>query len=175
MNTQSPPDYQAQAPHQGQLPQNLTPRQAKALAKAGRPWYAKKRFWLLGVIGVLAIVAVASNSGRTSGTGAHTQGGVSTLSSNAKYPPQADVTLTGCAAGTIMPDVKVTITNHSPERSNYLVSLNLLDASGTKIGEGTAASNNVEPAQTAIEDVLATANGTLATCNITEVNRFASK
>lgn len=40
---------------------------AKAYAKATRPWYQKKRFWLLGLVLVVIIAAVASGGGGDSG------------------------------------------------------------------------------------------------------------
>ena len=41
---------------------------AKARAKALRPWYRKKRFWLLGLVVLIVIISVASNSGKKSAT-----------------------------------------------------------------------------------------------------------
>lgn len=40
----------------------------KAKAKAMRPWFKKKRFILLGVIGLLVVVTVAQNGGGDSGS-----------------------------------------------------------------------------------------------------------
>lgn len=158
-------------------PPPLTHRQLKAMAKASRPWHSKKRYWVLGVV-VLAIVgfSVGSNSAKTPAP-ATSGGGVKTLSNNGSNPPQADVALTSCTMGEYsLPSVKIQITNHSTGRSNYIVSVNLLDASGAKIGEGAALSNNVEAGQVANDDVAATiSGGTLARCVVTEVNRFASR
>ena len=48
-------------------PQFSSPREAKAHAradkayrKATRPWYKKKRFWLLGIVALFAVIAIAS-------------------------------------------------------------------------------------------------------------------
>ena len=41
---------------------------AKAKAKALRPWFKKKRFWLLGVIGVIVIVSVTQQGETTTTT-----------------------------------------------------------------------------------------------------------
>jgi hypothetical protein len=41
---------------------------AKAKAKALRPWYKKKRFWLLGVIAVIVIISVSSQDSSTTTT-----------------------------------------------------------------------------------------------------------
>lgn len=48
---------------------DLNHKQLKALAKAARPWYAKKRFWLLGIIAVFIIAGIASSSGKSGTTG----------------------------------------------------------------------------------------------------------
>lgn len=158
-------------------PENLNRKQLKALAKASRPWYLKKRFWALGAFGIIIVAAAAGSGGSGSGTTDTKQnGGVSSLSNNGENPPQADVAMSKCTNGEYgLADVEVTITNHSSKRSNYTVSLNLLDSSGVKVGEGTAISNNIEAGQSAVESVLASSSGkTFATCQVTEVNRFAS-
>lgn len=36
----------------------------KAYAKATRPWYRKKRFWLLGLLAVLVVAAIATSGGQ---------------------------------------------------------------------------------------------------------------
>lgn len=36
----------------------------KAYAKATRPWYRKKRFWLLGLLAVLVVAALATSGGQ---------------------------------------------------------------------------------------------------------------
>ena len=44
-------------------PQNLDHKQLKAMAKASRPWYLKKRFWLLGVVGLIVIGSMMGGGG----------------------------------------------------------------------------------------------------------------
>jgi hypothetical protein len=146
-----------------------------ALAKASRPWYAEKRFWALGLVAFF-VTMTALGASKTPASSENV-GGVRTLSVNGANPPQADVTLTSCSIGEYgLPSVKILITNRSSGRSNYIVSVNLLDAAGTKIGEGFASSNNVEAGQSAVDDVAAMVSaGTLARCVVTEVNRFASR
>ena len=47
-----------------QIDERTLPRkELKALANARRPWYLKKRYWLLGLVGILVIAAVAGASG----------------------------------------------------------------------------------------------------------------
>lgn len=44
--------------------QDLSRKELKALAKARRPWFMKKRFWALGLVGVIAVgSAIGSGSG----------------------------------------------------------------------------------------------------------------
>ena len=152
----------------------LNHKQLKALAKASRPWYRKKRFVVIGFVGLIVIIMMATNSS-SSNTGSTQNGGVSTASNNGTHPPQADVALTKCSTDEIgLADVEATITNHSSGRSNYLIQVNILDASGNKIGEANGASNNIEAGQSSSEKLVGTANGTVASCKVTEVNRFAS-
>jgi hypothetical protein len=157
-------------------PQNLNRKQLKALAKASRPWYAKKRFWVLGgVVGIIVIASANSQSGN-SGTSKEQNGGVSTLSNNSSSPPQADVAIESCTVDAIgFPKAKLRITNHSSGRSDYMIQVNFLDGTGTKVAEGAAISNNIDAGQSAIETAggLTEVKGAL-TCKVTDVNRFAS-
>lgn len=154
----------------------LDHKQLKALAKASRPWYAKKRTWALGVVGLIVVAAAAGSGGSKGTTKTKSNGGVSTLSNNGSNPPQADVAVESCTIDAIgYPKAGLRITNHSSGRSNYMISINFLDAAGTKVAEGAAISNNVDPGQSAIETAggLASVKGAL-TCKVTDVNRFAS-
>jgi hypothetical protein len=149
---------------------------AKARAKALRPWYKKKRVLFPLVILVIGVIAAAGGGGGDDkgDTRVAVPAGVESLSSNTKNPPQNDVAVTQCAAGRFGPDVKVRITNNTSKRSNYMVSLNLETADGTKVGEGSAMSNNIDPGQVAEEDVFATSSGEFAKCTVKNVERFAS-
>jgi hypothetical protein len=173
MDTLTPPTSDWRAPAQS----DLNHKQLKALAKASRPWYAKKRTWFLGFVGLVIIVAAGSSASSGGGTSTKTNGGVSSLSGNGKNPPQADVTLDKCGAAQYIdyPQATVRITNHSSERSNYMVSVNFLDASGTVIGSGTALASNVEPGQSAVDTAGGIgAHGAPAQCKVVNVDRFAS-
>jgi hypothetical protein len=44
---------------------------AKAKAKALRPWYLKKRFWFLGIIGLIVVVSIASSGGDSTNSDAN--------------------------------------------------------------------------------------------------------
>ncbi|MEW6472169.1 MAG: FxLYD domain-containing protein [Actinomycetota bacterium] len=150
----------------------------------------KKRNIIFAVVGGLFIIGLASGGGSSGSgnsdndppsTGAKTGSGAGGVESNQaprSSPAAADFELTKCSSseafGTVLPDVEVTITNHSSKRSNYSASVNLLDSSGNKVGEGFLASNNVEPGQSATESVAATASRDFSTCRIVSVNRYAS-
>lgn len=144
----------------------------KARQKALRPWYKKKRTWVLGIVGLFVVIAIASS---TSDEKTPVRSGDAASSSgNTNNPPAGDVTMATCEQGQFGPTVRVTITNRSSKRSNYLVSANLEDAAGNKVGEANGASNNVEPGQTATADLLASANGGFTRCVVKNVERFAS-
>jgi len=79
--------------------QNLSHKELKALAKARRPWYLKKRFWLLGVAGLIVIFMVANSGGNKDGDNSNAAPGsvtqdskaTATTGSNAKlFPGRVD-------------------------------------------------------------------------------------
>jgi hypothetical protein len=151
----------------------------KARQKAMRPWYRKKRFWLLAVVAVIIIAAVAGGGAddtkvSSDGADAKKASGVQTASANTKNPPTADVEVSKCEKGQFGPEVQVKIVNHSSKRSNYLISANLVDANGAKVGEANGASNNIDPGQSSTDDLFGTATGEFTKCQITNVERFAS-
>ena len=43
--------------------QHLSHKELKAMAKASRPWYLKKRFWLLGVVGLIVVGTMMGGGG----------------------------------------------------------------------------------------------------------------
>lgn len=98
-------------------------------------------------------------------------------STSGKNPPEADVKVVSCAKDEFgdWPEAKLEITNHSSKASDYMVTVEFLDADGTRKGEGTGLVSNLSPGQTA-ED---TAGGTAevpgkVTCRIVKVSRTAS-
>ena len=171
--TPQPPksDWRAQAPE-------LNHKQLKALAKASRPWYAKKRTWLLGFVGLIVAASAlsAAGGGSTSGTSTKSNGGVSTLSGNDEHPPQADAELTACGTAEHLgyPRATVRVTNHSTKRSNYMVSVKFVDSTNTIVGTGMALMSDVDPGQAATDTAAAVGAKGQATCQITGVERYAS-
>lgn len=153
---------------------------ASARAKALRPWYKKKRFLLPLAAVVIVVVASLAGGGSdeskpsVSGSGTNADSPKSDLSANTENPPAADVKITSCAKGDFGPEVKVRVTNHSSKESDYIITIGFEDASGTKVGDGIATVDNVNPDQSAVTDVLATASGDWSKCKVEEVERFAS-
>jgi hypothetical protein len=165
---------------------------AKARAKAMRPWYRKKRWWTLGLIGLIVLIVIiaaaaggsknsnttASGGGSTGTSSGSTTTGVSTLSQNTQFPPPADVTVTDCPAPDAIGGVHVAgvILNHSPKTSNYIVQGTLVDSAGTHVGDWSAFENNVGPGQKAnfSTDGIAQNPSGAVTCKVSSVDRTAS-
>ncbi|MFF8609616.1 FxLYD domain-containing protein [Streptomyces sp. NPDC015346] len=91
--------------------------------------------------------------------------------------PRGDVRITACEvdSATNWPSAELTITNRSSKASNYVVQVEFVDASNTRLSEATAATNNVAPGQQSE----VTAQGldqitSKITCRITDVTRYAS-
>ncbi|MEW5659289.1 FxLYD domain-containing protein [Streptomyces cinereoruber] len=91
--------------------------------------------------------------------------------------PRGDVRITACEVDEANQWARadLTITNRSGKASNYVVQVEFVDASGTRLGEALAAANKVAPGQ----KVETAAQGldritTDVTCRITDVTRLAS-
>ncbi|WP_420169026.1 FxLYD domain-containing protein [Streptomyces violaceoruber] len=97
----------------------------------------------------------------------------------AKEPsgPDGDAKITGCEVNgtTGWPKADVLITNRSSKTSNYIVSVEFVDASGKRLGEAFAASNNVAARQEVEADAqsLDKVDGKVS-CKVTKVTRYAS-
>jgi hypothetical protein len=150
---------------------------AKARAKAMRPWYKKKRFILpLALVVLIGISIAAGGGGGDDKDNDASSSGSKSVQSSGSAKAADDVTIDACAKddlGYMYADI--TILNHSSKTSNYLGTVNFLDAEGTKIAEGGIASNNIEPDQKAIEKAvtLEEAPGEF-TCKVASVTRYAS-
>ncbi|MFF7879133.1 FxLYD domain-containing protein [Streptomyces californicus] len=97
----------------------------------------------------------------------------------AKEPsgPEGDVKVTGCEVEPTMqwPSASLDVTNRSSKPSNYIISVEFVDADGTRVGEGTAALNNLAPGQVSKEKAqgLTQVSGKVE-CRVTKVTRYAS-
>jgi hypothetical protein len=88
---------------------------------------------------------------------------------------EADVKITSCevSGATTWPAAELEIVNHSSSKANYIVSIEFVDAAGTRLGEGMAATNNLAPDQKALEKAqgLSKTNGKI-TCKVSKVTRY---
>ena len=162
-----------------------TAKAAKAEAKALRPWYKKKRWWLVGVI-VIGIAASAAGSGSStdstsssSKASGSSQSSSDTISSGVgSKDATADVTGLSCGS----PDAldfsypSVTITNNSSKTSNYWITIVYESSDGsTKYGDSTIIVNDLASGQKMNEKGLPVSDvPSGAICKITEVQRTAS-
>ena len=165
---------------------------AKASAKALRPFYKKKRYWALAIIGVIAISsAVSSGSSTEVAVDDTTDSTVSSHTDDNSSSTQ-DTISTGLgskdAAGDIVnlecgsPDAldfsypKVTIKNNSSKASDYFVTVVFESADGlTRYEDSMIVVNSLQPGQSTTETGLPVSDiPTGAICKVTEVQRTAS-
>ena len=169
-NATNPP---AMTPHEAKA----QAKAAKAYAKAQRPFYKKKRYYLLALVAVGIIGTVASGSSNSDKTKPSSNAGTKTLSNNGSHPPQADVTLTGCSADSLgYLQALVKVTNNSSGRSNYLIDVAFESKDGaTQLDTTSAMVNNLNSGQSSNQTAgsLTKAAGSF-TCKVTDVNRIAS-
>jgi hypothetical protein len=89
----------------------------------------------------------------------------------------ADVAISDCTVDETLhwPAAEVKITNHTSKSSNYMVQVEFVDETGTRIGQGVAATNNLAPGQSALEKAqgAATAKGKIS-CKVSDVTRYAA-
>lgn len=90
-----------------------------------------------------------------------------------------DVEIAACNVDDTLhwPSADVTITNHTSKSSNYLVNVEFVDASGTRIGEGVAATSNLAAGQAAKTKAQGAvdAKGQKVSCKVTSVTRYAAQ
>lgn len=138
---------------------------------------------LLGVFVVLVAIGAALGGGNTDDQRPSQAGGnepatvpPSTVGRGyAAHDASADAKITSCQDGGYgFVQGKVSITNHSPGRSDYYIQVVFLDKAGTNIGDGVATALAIDGNQRAVTDLVGTLSGKLATCKITVVQRTAS-
>jgi hypothetical protein len=153
---------------------------AKAEAKALRPFYKKKRWWLVGGVAVIVVASVAgagsSEQTSNSGSNSETSGGVS--SGLGSKDASADVIDLDCGQpdiiGAIYP--KVTIKNNSSKASTYFITVVYESADGaTRYDSTIVSSMGLGPGQTTVEEGIVMGDiPSGAICKVTEVQRTAS-
>ncbi|MEU8528767.1 hypothetical protein AB0C77_24750 [Streptomyces sp. NPDC048629] len=91
--------------------------------------------------------------------------------------PAADVEITACEVDgdTRWPHADLTVTNRSSKTSDYVISIEFVTASGTRVAEANASVDNLAPDQASQDRAqsLTQVEGPVS-CNITDVARFAS-
>ncbi|AXE76053.1 FxLYD domain-containing protein [Streptomyces atratus] len=147
---------------------------------------------LLGGCGVLLAAVTSSSTIESSATGESPADEAPKKSAPAKSAPaekpaekekkapagpEADVKLSACEVNdmTHWPSAMVKIENGSKDTSNYIISVEFLDKSGTRVGDALAASNNVAAGQRVETKAqsLDKVSGEV-TCKVTKVTRYAS-
>ncbi|MFF4093349.1 FxLYD domain-containing protein [Streptomyces sp. NPDC001834] len=96
---------------------------------------------------------------------------------DAKADAAADVKLSTCEVNdlTKWPSVDVEIVNHSDVKSNYIVTVEFVDKSGTRVAEGMAAANNLAPGQKSTQKAQGLGDSPADTkCKVTDVTRYPS-
>ncbi|NYI08264.1 FxLYD domain-containing protein [Allostreptomyces psammosilenae] len=101
-----------------------------------------------------------------------------TSSDNEDNPPTEDVTVDACEVDPDLswPVATLTVTNNSSETSNYMIDVEFVDASGTRVDEGFAATNDLAAGQTAqVEAQGLTEVPQDVECKVLRVERYASE
>ena len=148
-------DIPAPPPPPSQLRPPVTPQEARAQAKAAkahakamRPWYRKKRWWILGLVAVIIVASVAGSSGGDKAPTVTVAGVDKGIGSR---DASADVQVVSLGAKDILGHrtAELSITNNSSKRSNYIIELTLESPDGkTQYDSTIATASNVEPGQT---------------------------
>jgi hypothetical protein len=93
-------------------------------------------------------------------------------------PAKGDIKIVGCFVDNVLnlPSASVLITNHSGKSSNYMVRVEFLDASRTRVAEGIASKNNLDAGKSSVQ----LAHGGLKTvtepitCRVFDVTRHVA-
>ncbi|WP_327169532.1 FxLYD domain-containing protein [Streptomyces subrutilus] len=182
--SQQPPYGQTPPPGYGYPPPPPAPKKSSAGKIIG--------FGCLGVVGLVVLLGVVGamlgTDGKDKTATPPAPGASAAPSAPAKAPAsepaapapkgaEADVKITSCEvdSATNWAKANLTITNGSSKKSNYLINVEFVNASGTRVGEAIAATNNLAPGQAAQQ----TAQGLdqikdKVTCKVTSVTRYAS-
>lgn len=182
----------SQQPPYGQPPQpGWGPPPAPKKSSAGKII----GFGCLGIVGLVVVLGVAgtllgnntsdkspkspvtASSAGSTAPSAPAKARTSTAAAPEPKGAEADVKITACEvdSATNWAKAELTITNHSSKTSNYLVSVEFVNASGTRLGEAFAATNNLAAGQAAEQTAqgLDQITGKI-TCKLTKVTRYAS-
>lgn len=135
---------------------------------------------VVGIVIVMILAVAVGKAVKTTATSTTAPAASHALPSAASTPAPgaaADIQITGCTVDEIgLAHAALTITNHSSKKSNYTVQVDFVDGSGARIGQGFAATNDLDPnaiAKTEAGD-LAQVKDAKITCKVSQVNRYAS-
>lgn len=141
---------------------------------------------VLAVIGGMVGLAFSGSSSKGEASGSSSVAASPSAPAEGKAPAKeepapkekgadADVTIKACTVEptTTWPAADVEIVNHSGSKANYIVMVEFVDGSGTRLGEGAAAANNVAAGQRVKEKAqgLAETSGKIR-CKVTKVTRY---
>ena len=157
---------------------------AKAKAKALRPWFKKKRFWLLGVIGIIIAIQIATGSESTTTTSSDPEEAVAenptedTIGTGlGSKDATGDIDSIDCGKvdiiGARYPSVKVT--NRSEKTSTYFITVDFESSDGsTKYEETIIMITSLNPGQSMTEEGIVLGDiPDGAVCKISEIQRTA--
>jgi len=156
---------------------------AKAKAKAMRPWFKKKRFWALGLVGAVIVISVAGGSGSTPSGSSNSSESNSTSDTIGQGLGSSDASgdIVSIDCGT--PDAlgyrypKVTVKNNSSKPSTYFITIVAESADGATRYDSTMLSiDALNPDQTMTQDGLPFTKDIPegAICKVSEIQRTAS-
>jgi len=162
---------------------------AKAKAKALRPWYKKKRFISLIVIGVIVVLVISNSQSSDVPSASNDEASAPATEDEASQDTvgtglgskdaSGDIDDFDCgepdAIGMIYPSVK--ITNRSEKRSNYFVTITYESSDGsTKYDESIIMVMSLNPGQSMTEEGIVTNEiPSGAICKVTEVQRTSDE
>lgn len=144
-----------------------------------------KGVWIaLGAALVLLIIIIAiaagSSSDKNSTTkitspGAPSTGGGARSIDNSSHAAAKDIDgITDCGADEFSAHAAGTLTNHSSDRSNYIIQVAFIRPDGSQAGTGAAFANDVDAGQKADWKAVGGSVTGQFTCKVTTVTRFAS-
>ncbi|WP_030271621.1 hypothetical protein [Streptomyces sp. NRRL B-24484] len=88
-----------------------------------------------------------------------------------------DVEITSCSVDPTLhrPSAELSVTNHDTRASTYLVRVEFVDATGTRIGEGTVTASGLAPDRPTVLKAQGTTTATGRTsCRLVEVTHYAT-
>jgi hypothetical protein len=123
------------------------------------------------------LVSAACSTADTSNAGAASDDKVVSNTGNKEHPPAADVKLRSCKVDEYgLVRARLAVTNHSSKASDYVISVEVLDGSGTRVGEAGAFVTALRPGKSARTDAAGDAGGEDSiTCKVTQVERLSSE